>query len=181
MVSDLWHWAEMSELSTPGVGRRLRSQTPFFCAPPLERIIMWGKCYTGMFGMGEAWAHWTLLPMCTIQPYPSHSVRPYTEVASELAATATATAVAKGAAKDALYVNAWWRGDPAAAIAVAANLDTAWASFYSRPFWNAAAELNRLWFNFDQHGLSCSWCIDKHYQSWPHFFSYINKLLFRVL
>ncbi len=36
-------------------------------------------------------------------------------------ATATAMAVVKGVAKDVLYLNAWWCGDPA----VATNTDTA--------------------------------------------------------
>ncbi len=44
---------------------------------------------------------------------------------SELQTMATATIVATTVAKDILYVNAWWRGDPAVAIAVAANSTTA--------------------------------------------------------
>ncbi len=50
------------------------------------------------------------------------------ETVSELAAPATATTVAKGVAKGVLlYFKAWWRGDPAVAVAVAiaANPDTA--------------------------------------------------------
>ena len=44
---------------------------------------------------------------------------------SELVATAAATTVAMGVAKGALYFNAWRRGDPAVAVAVAvaANSD----------------------------------------------------------
>ena len=44
---------------------------------------------------------------------------------SELVATAAATTVTRGVAKDILYFNAWRRGDPAVAVAVAANSDTA--------------------------------------------------------
>ena len=44
---------------------------------------------------------------------------------SALVATATATAVAKGVAKDFLYLNAWWRGNLAVAVAVATYSDTA--------------------------------------------------------
>ena len=44
---------------------------------------------------------------------------------SELVATAAATTVAMGVAKGVLYFNAWRRGDPAVAVAIAANSDTA--------------------------------------------------------
>ena len=44
---------------------------------------------------------------------------------SELVATAAATTVARGVDKGVIYFNAWWRDDPALAVAVAANSDTA--------------------------------------------------------
>ena len=44
---------------------------------------------------------------------------------SELAYMATAKAVAKCVAKDVPYFIAWWRGNLAVAVAVAANLETA--------------------------------------------------------
>ena len=44
---------------------------------------------------------------------------------SELVATDAATTVARGVAKGVLYFNAWWRGDPAVAVDVAANSDPA--------------------------------------------------------
>ena len=53
---------------------------------------------------------------------------------SELVAMAVDTTVARGVAKGVLYFNAWWRGDTAVVVAVAANSDTALESFCSRHF-----------------------------------------------
>ena len=50
---------------------------------------------------------------------------PVPKAVPELVATAAAMTVARGVAKGVLYFNAWWRGDTAKAVAVAANSDPA--------------------------------------------------------
>ncbi len=55
---------------------------------------------------------------------------------SKLAAMATATTVAKGFSKDILFFNAWWRGDPAVAAAVATNSDTTLYNHWILPVWS---------------------------------------------
>ena len=47
------------------------------------------------------------------------------ELAATVTATAVATAVDKGVAKDVIYLNVWWRGNLAIAVAIAGNSDTA--------------------------------------------------------
>ena len=64
----------------------------------------------------------------------------------EFPANATAMAVAKGAAKDLLYLNAWYCGNLAIAVTVAANSDTAFAQFYKAAkslAWNFLLDKNR--------------------------------------
>ena len=51
---------------------------------------------------------------------------PYTSTHDDGEIKPTATTAAKGVAKDALYLNAWWQGNLAVAVAVATNLDMAY-------------------------------------------------------
>ncbi len=63
---------------------------------------------------------------------------------SRLVATTTAMTLAKGVATDALYLNAWWRGSPAVAIAVAeaTTSDSALAKTMGDARWQQTFQVN---------------------------------------